>query len=73
MALKFTTSFLEDALSLFGFRMLRMETIQYNLPQTASHKPGTTFFPICPSPMAPPLHPGTLQPIGPTIWRRCFP
>jgi predicted alternative tryptophan synthase beta-subunit len=24
-----------------------------------------------PTPPAPPLHPGTLQPVGPTTWRRC--
>lgn len=53
--------------------MLRMETIQYHLP--ASHIP-TTWYNIVadlPSPPAPPLHPGTLKPLGPEDLAPIFP
>jgi tryptophan synthase beta chain len=50
-----------------------METIQYNLPQ--SHIPQTWYniLPDLPVPMAPPLHPGTLKPLGPDDLAPLFP
>ncbi len=53
--------------------MLRMETVQYQLP--ASRIP-TTWYNIVadlPSPPAPPLHPGTLKPLGPEDLAPIFP
>jgi tryptophan synthase beta chain len=53
--------------------MLRMETIEYNLPQ--NHIPQTWYniLPDLPVPLAPPLHPGTLQPLGPDDLAPLFP
>jgi tryptophan synthase beta chain len=53
--------------------MDRMETIQYNLPQ--SHIPQTWYniVPELPKPLAPPLHPGTLKPLGPEDLAPLFP
>jgi hypothetical protein len=47
-------------------------TIQYNLPQNRIPLAWYNIAADLPKPMAPPLHPGTLKPIGRTIWRRCF-
>ncbi len=50
-----------------------METLQYNLPQ--SHIPAAWYniVPDLPAPMAPPLHPGTLQPLTPDDLAPIFP
>ena len=53
--------------------MLRMETIQYNLPQDRIPKAWYNILPDLPTPMAPPLHPGALQPIGPDDLAPLFP
>ena len=56
--------------------MLRMETIQYNLPQNRIPRAWYNLAADLPKPLAPPLHPGTLghcSRLGRTIWRRCFP
>ena len=53
--------------------MLRMETIQYNLPQSRIPQAGNSILPDLPKPLAPPLHPGTLQPIGPDQPAPLFP
>jgi tryptophan synthase beta chain len=53
--------------------MLRMETIQYQLP--ASHIPRTWYNIVADlaSGPAPPLHPGTLKPLGPEDLAPLFP
>jgi tryptophan synthase beta chain len=53
--------------------MLRMETIQYNLPQSRIPEAWYNIVADLPTPMAPPLHPGTLQPIGPDDLAPLFP
>jgi tryptophan synthase beta chain len=53
--------------------MLRMETIQYNLPQSRIPQAWYNILADLPSPLAPPLHPGTLQPIGPDDLAPLFP
>ncbi len=53
--------------------MLRMETIQYNLPQSHIPRAWYNILPDLPSPLAPPLHPGTLQPLGPDDLAPLFP
>ena len=53
--------------------MLRMETIQYNLPQDRIPRVWYNIQPDLPKPLAPPLHPGTLQPIGPDDLAPLFP
>ena len=53
--------------------MLRMETIQYNLPQTAFRSAWYNILPDLPKPLAPRLHPGTLKPIGPDDLAPLFP
>jgi tryptophan synthase beta chain len=53
--------------------MLRMETIQYNLPQSRIPRAWYNILADLPTPMAPPLHPGTLQPIGPADLAPLFP
>lgn len=53
--------------------MLRMETIQYDLPQNRIPRAWYNILPDLPEPMAPPLHPGTLQPIGPDDLAPLFP
>ena len=53
--------------------MLRMQTIQYNLPQTRIPRAWYNIAADLPQPLAPPLHPGTLQPIGPDDLAPLFP
>ncbi len=53
--------------------MFRMETIQYNLPQSRIPQTWYNILPELPKPMAPVLHPGTLQPIGPADLTPLFP
>ena len=53
--------------------MFRMETIQYNLPQSHIPQAWYNILPDLPKPLAPPLHPGTLQPIGPDDLAPLFP
>src|SRR5271169_2292407 len=50
-----------------------METIQYNLPQTRIPKAWYNIAADLPTPLAPPLHPGTLKPIGPDDLAPLFP
>src|SRR5579862_4187472 len=50
-----------------------METIQYNLPQDRIPRAWYNVVPDLPKPMAPVLHPGTLQPIGPADLAPLFP
>ena len=50
-----------------------METIQYLLPQDRIPRVWTNILPDLPRPLAPPLHPGTLQPIGPADLAPLFP
>src|SRR5271157_1487081 len=54
-------------------RMLRMETIQYNLPQNRIPLAWYNIVADLPKPMAPVLHPGTLKPIGPDDLATLFP
>jgi tryptophan synthase beta chain len=53
--------------------MLRMDTIQYNLPQDRIPRAWYNVIPDLPKPMAPPLHPGTHKPIGPDDLAPLFP
>jgi tryptophan synthase beta chain len=53
--------------------MLRMETIQYNLPQNRIPRAWYNLQADLPKPLAPPLHPGTLQPLGPDDLAPLFP
>jgi tryptophan synthase beta chain len=53
--------------------MLRMETIQYNLPQSRIPQAWYNIAADLPKPMAPPLHPGTLKPLGPDDLAPLFP
>src|ERR1019366_6297495 len=53
--------------------MLAMETIQYNLPQNRIPRAWYNLAADLPKPLAPPLHPGTLQPIGPDDLAPLFP
>ena len=53
--------------------MFRMETIQYNLPQSHIPQSWYNILPDLPKPLAPPLHPGTLKPIGPDDLAPLFP
>src|SRR6202142_4184659 len=53
--------------------MLRMETIQYNLPQSRIPQAWYNILPDLPKPLAPVLHPGTLKPIGPDDLAPLFP
>src|ERR1700751_1341134 len=50
-----------------------METIQYNLPQDRIPRAWYNILADLPTPMAPPLHPGTLKPIGPDDLAPLFP
>src|ERR1035437_2102804 len=54
-------------------RISGMETIQYNLPQDRIPRAWYNIAADLPEPMAPPLHPGTLQPIGPDDLAPLFP
>jgi tryptophan synthase beta chain len=53
--------------------MFRMETIQYNLPQSRLPQSWYNIVPGLPKPLAPVLHPGTLKPIGPDDLAPLFP
>ena len=53
--------------------MLGMETIQYNLPQSRIPQAWYNILPDLPEPLAPPLHPGTLKPLGPDDLAPLFP
>jgi tryptophan synthase beta chain len=53
--------------------MLRMETIQYNLPQSRIPLAWYNIVADLPKPMAPPLHPGTMKPLGPDDLAPLFP
>ena len=53
--------------------MPAMETIQYNLPQDRIPQAWYNVQADLPAPLAPPLHPGTLQPIGPADLAPLFP
>src|ERR1039457_1801194 len=50
-----------------------METIQYNLPPKRIPLAWYNIAADLPKPMAPPLHPGTLQPLGPDDLAPLFP
>jgi tryptophan synthase beta chain len=50
-----------------------METIQYTLPQSRIPVAWYNIAADLPKPLAPPLHPGTLQPIGPADLAPLFP
>ena len=50
-----------------------METIQYNLPPNRIPLAWYNIAADLPKPMAPPLHPGTLQPLGPDDLAPLFP
>jgi tryptophan synthase beta chain len=50
-----------------------MESIQYNLPQNRIPRAWYNIAADLPKPLAPPLHPGTLQPIGPDDLAPLFP
>ncbi|MGB0081380.1 MAG: pyridoxal-phosphate dependent enzyme, partial [Terracidiphilus sp.] len=50
-----------------------METIAYNLPQSRIPQTWYNILPDLPVPMAPPLHPGTLKPLGPDDLAPLFP
>ena len=52
---------------------MRMETIQYNLPQSRIPQAWYNILPDLPAPLAPVLHPGTHQPIGPDDLAPLFP
>jgi tryptophan synthase beta chain len=53
--------------------MLRMETIQYNLPQSRIPQAWYNILPDLPAPLAPVLHPATHKPIGPGDLAPLFP
>ncbi len=53
--------------------MLRMETVQYNLPQSHIPQAWYNILPDLPQPLSPPLHPGTLKPLGPDDLAPLFP
>ena len=50
-----------------------METIQYNLPQSRIPQAWYNIAADLPKPLAPPLHPGTHQPLGPADLAPLFP
>jgi len=50
-----------------------METIQYNLPQSRIPLAWYNIVADLPKPMAPPLHPGTMKPLGPDDLAPLFP
>jgi tryptophan synthase beta chain len=53
--------------------MFGMETIQYNLPQSRIPQAWYNILPDLPAPLAPVLHPGTHNPIGPDDLAPLFP
>src|ERR1035438_3796454 len=50
-----------------------MDTIQYNLPQSRIPQAWYNILADLPQPMAPALHPGTHQPLGPEDLAPLFP
>src|SRR6201982_3849921 len=50
-----------------------MDQIQFNLPQGRIPQAWYNILPDLPKPLAPPLHPGTLKPIGPDDLAPLFP
>jgi tryptophan synthase beta chain len=50
-----------------------MDQIQFNLPQRRIPQAWYNILPDLPKPLAPPLHPGTLKPIGPDDLAPLFP
>ena len=54
-------------------KMHGMETVQYNLPQDRIPRAWYNIAADLPAPPAPPLHPGTLQPVGPDDLAPLFP
>jgi tryptophan synthase beta chain len=50
-----------------------MDTIQYDLPQDRIPRVWTNIQPALPTPLPPPLHPGTHQPLGPEDLAPIFP
>src|SRR5437763_11278815 len=50
-----------------------MDTVQYNLPQDRIPRAWYNILADLPEPLAPPLHPGTLKPIGPEDLAPLFP
>ncbi|HVJ09502.1 MAG TPA: TrpB-like pyridoxal phosphate-dependent enzyme [Acidisarcina sp.] len=54
-------------------RMLPMDSIQYNLPQSRIPQAWYNIVADLPKPMAPVLHPGTMKPIGPDDLAPLFP
>jgi tryptophan synthase beta chain len=53
--------------------MLGMIPVQFNLPQERIPRAWYNILADLPTPLAPPLHPGTLQPIGPDDLAPLFP
>ncbi len=53
--------------------MFGMDSIQYNLPQSRIPQAWYNILPDLPKPLAPVLHPGTLNPIGPDDLAPLFP
>jgi tryptophan synthase beta chain len=56
-----------------GETMTSMEHIQFNLPQSRIPQAWYNILPDLPTPLAPPLNPGTLKPIGPDDLAPLFP
>lgn len=54
-------------------KIIAMDSVQYNLPQDRIPKAWYNILPDLPEPLAPPLHPGTLKPIGPDDLAPLFP
>ena len=54
-------------------RIFRMDTVQFNLPQSRIPQAWYNILADLPTPMAPPLHPGTHQPLGPEDLAPIFP
>jgi len=54
-------------------KMLRMDTIQYNLPQSRIPQAWYNIAADLPKPLAPALHPGTHKPLGPEDLAPIFP
>ena len=50
-----------------------MDPVQYNLPPNRIPKCWYNILPDLPTPLAPPLHPGTLKPLGPDDLAPLFP
>ena len=63
----------EDSRILAAAKIPAMDTIQYDLPQDQIPRVWTNIQPALPKPLAPPLHPGTHQPIGPDDLAPIFP